>query len=170
MPPKIAFFLLMEKYIRIARIVGTHGVRGEIKLESEADSLDFIKKFKKFYIDNKPYDVEESREHKGRLLVKLSAVNDRESAEEFRNKAVYISREDAQLPKGRYFLQDILGAEVVDEKEGNIGRLVEFIDTPAGIIYVVKGERERLIPQNPEFIIETDAEKGLIKVRLIEGM
>lgn len=160
----------MEKYIRIARIVGTHGIRGEIKLESEADSLDFIKKFKTFYIDNKPYAVEESREHKGRLLVKLSAVDDKESAEEFRGEAVFISREDAKLPKGRYFLQDILGAEVVDEKEGSIGRLAEFIDTPAGIIYVVKGERERLIPQNPEFILETDVEEGLIKVRLIEGM
>ncbi len=160
----------MEKYIRIARIVGTHGIRGEIKLESEADSLDFIKKFKTFYIDNKPYAVEESREHKGRLLVKLSAVDDKESAEEFRSKAVFISREDAKLPKGRYFLQDILGAEVVDEKEGSIGRLIEFIDTPAGIIYVIKGERERLIPQNPEFILETDVEEGLIKVRLIEGM
>lgn len=160
----------MEKYIRIAKIVGPHGVRGEIKLESEADSLEFIKKFKRFYIEDKAYEVEENRSHKGRLLVKLGSVEDRESAEKLKNKPVFISREDAKLPEGTYFLQDILGAEVIDEKEGSIGRLAEFIETPAGIVYLVKGERERLIPQNPEFILETDVEKGLIKVRLIEGM
>ena len=160
----------MDKYIRIAKIVGTHGVKGEIKLESEADSLEFIKKFKTFYIDKQPYDVEESRPHKGRLLVKLRSIDDKESAEELRNKAVFIWREEAKLPKGHYFLQDLLGAEVIDEKEGSIGKLAAFIDTPAGIIYVVKGSRERLIPEKPEFILETDLEKGLIKVRLIEGM
>lgn len=160
----------MENYIRIAKIIGTHGVKGEIKLEPEADSVDFIKKFKTFYIGKKAYEVESSRTHKGRLLVKLSSISDKESADELRNKAVFIFRDDAKLPKGRYFLQDILGAEVIDEKEGSIGRIAEFIDTPAGIIYVVKGEKERLIPQNPEFILETNVEKNLIKVHLIEGM
>lgn len=160
----------MEDYIRIAKIVGTHGVKGEIKLEAECDSPEFIKKFKTFYIDKKAYELENSRTHKGRLLLKLSSVSDLNAAGALKDKAVFISRKDAELPEGHYFLQDIIGAEVVDEKAGAIGRLIEFINSPGGIIYVVKGEREYLIPMNNEFILETDAEKGLIKVRLIEGM
>ena len=37
-------------------------------------------------------------------------------------------------------------------------------------VYVVKGEREHLIPAVPEFILSTDADNGIITVHLIEGM
>ena len=37
-------------------------------------------------------------------------------------------------------------------------------------VYVVKGEREIMIPVVPEFILETNVEEGYIKVHLIEGM
>ena len=43
-------------------------------------------------------------------------------------------------------------------------------DDPASRVYVVKGEREHLIPAVPEFVMSTDADAGLITVRLIEGM
>ena len=73
-------------------------------------------------------------------------------------------------PKGGYFIQDIIGAEVVTESGESVGKLTEVIDAPASMVYVVKGERERLIPAVPEFILRTDADTGVITVRLIEGM
>ena len=44
------------------------------------------------------------------------------------------------------------------------------METPASNVYVVKGEREHLIPAVPEFILSTDADNGIITVHLIEGM
>lgn len=44
------------------------------------------------------------------------------------------------------------------------------METPASRIYVVRGEKEHLIPAVPEFILRTDAEAGVITVHLIEGM
>ena len=81
-----------------------------------------------------------------------------------------IAREDAPLPRGAYFIQDILGASVVDETGNEIGRLTDVLERPASNIYVVRGETEHLIPAVPEFILSTDAEKGVITVHLIEGM
>ena len=78
--------------------------------------------------------------------------------------------EDAKLPEGSYFLQDILGARVVDEQGKEIGRLAEVLERPASRIYVVQGETEHLIPAVPEFILKIDAEAGVVTVRLIEGM
>ena len=75
-----------------------------------------------------------------------------------------------RLPRGTYFLQDILGARVVDETGAEIGVLTEVLERPASNVYVVQGDAEHLIPAVPEFVLSTDAEAGLITVRLIEGM
>ena len=74
------------------------------------------------------------------------------------------------MPRGAYFLQDIIGARVVDETGGDVGTLESIMETPASRIYVVRGEKEHLIPAVPEFILRTDAEAGVITVHLIEGM
>ena len=58
----------------------------------------------------------------------------------------------------------------MSEEGEEIGKLVEVLERPASNVYVVKGETEHLIPAVPEFIMSTDAEKGIITVRLIEGM
>ena len=74
------------------------------------------------------------------------------------------------LPRGAFFLQDIIGASVVDEQGREVGTLAEIMETPASMIYVVRGEAEHLIPAVPEFILNTDAEAGVITVHMIEGM
>ena len=76
----------------------------------------------------------------------------------------------AKLPKGAFFISDIIGASVVTEDGAEIGKLVDVLERPASNIYVVKGETEHLVPAVPEFIMSTDAENGVITVRLIEGM
>ena len=87
-----------------------------------------------------------------------------------KNKVIKIDRKDARLPKGSFFIQDILGASVVDEQGNEIGKLTDVMDVPRGQIYEVKGETDHLIPAVPEFILNVDADAGIITVRLIEGM
>ena len=62
------------------------------------------------------------------------------------------------------------GEVYVTEDGAEIGKLVDVLERPASNIYVVKGETEHLIPAVPEFVMSTDAENGVITVRLIEGM
>ena len=162
----------MEKntYIEAGRIVNTHGVAGEVKIEVWLDSPRFMRKFKRFFINGSEIKMLSSREHKGFVLAKLEGVDDVNTAMALKGKTVHIHRDDARLPRGHYFLQDIMGASVVDENGAEIGKLTEIMETPASRIYVVKGEREHMIPAVPEFILSTDAENGIIKVHLIEGM
>ena len=159
-----------KQYIEAGKIVNTHGVRGEVKIQVWLDSPEFLKKFKTVYIENKAVKLISGRVHKGFLIAVLDGVEDVNAAMCYKNKTVYIDRNDAKLPKGAYFLQDIIGAEVVDEDGAKIGVLEDILETPASDVYVVRGETEHLIPAVDEFVIATDAEKGIITVRLIEGM
>ena len=58
----------------------------------------------------------------------------------------------------------------MDEEGKIVGRLVDAEETPASMLYVVRGESEHLIPAVREFILSIDAEKEEIRVHLIEGM
>lgn len=162
----------MEKkqYIEAGRIVNTHGVAGEVKIEVWLDSPQFLKSFKRCFIDRREVKLLSARVHKGFLIVKLEGVEDVNAAMALKGRTVFIDRADARLPKGAFFLQDIIGASVVDEQGREIGKLSDVMETPASNVYVVKGEREHLIPAVPEFILSTDADNGIITVHLIEGM
>ena len=162
----------MEKkqYIEAGRIVNTHGVAGEVKIEVWLDSPQFLKSFKRCFIDRREVKLLSARVHKGFVIVKLEGVEDVNAAMAMKGRTVFIDRADARLPKGAFFLQDIIGASVVDEQGREIGKLTDVMETPASNVYVVKGETEHLIPAVPEFIMSTDAENGIITVHLIEGM
>lgn len=157
-------------FIEAGIIINTHGIAGELKIEVWLDSPSFMKGFKRFYIDEREYAVKSSRVFKGFLLASLAGVDDMNAAQTLKGKTVYINRSDARLPKGAYFLCDIIGADVFDENGNRIGILEEIMESPAQPIYIVRGQNEHLIPAVPEFIMSTDLSKREIIVHLIEGM
>ena len=159
-----------EKYLEAGQIVNTHGVRGEVKIMPWADSPEFIRKFKTLYINGEAVRVTASRVHKGFVLAKLEGVEDVNAAMALKNKTVHIARKDVKLPKGSFFIADIIGAKVVTEDGAELGTLADVMEMPAQNIYLVKGEREIMIPAVDEFILKTDVKNGVITVRLIEGM
>ena len=156
--------------IEAGKLINTHGIAGEMKAEVWLDSPEFMKSFKRFFIGGREYTVHSSRIQKGFLYLKLSGVEDLNSAMALKGSILTIAREDAKLPAGRYFLCDIIGALVCDEDGREIGILEDIEENPAAPIYVVKGEQEHLIPGVSEFIRQVDVEKGRIIVHLIEGM
>ncbi len=161
---------MKKEFLEIGRIVNTHGVRGEIKVQPWADSPEFLLGFKTLYLDGQPLRVRGGRVHKGMVILAVEGVEDVNAAMALKNRVLYIRRSDARLPEGSFFLQDILGAKVVTEQGEELGELADVLDLPGNAVYVVRGEREILIPAVPEFILRTDAENGVVTVRLIEGL
>lgn len=156
-------------YLEAGKIVNTHGVRGEVRIVPWADSAEFLRRFRTFYIDGTAYKVLRSRVHKSQLIAALEGVEDVNAAMALKNRVISIDRADVKLPEGRYFVQDLIGLPVKSDDGAELGQLTEVLDLPQGQVYVVKGEREILIPDVPEFILNIDPETG-ITVHLIEGM
>ena len=163
----------MEKkaLIEAGRIVNTHGVQGEVKIEVWLDSPQFMKSFRRLVLDSgEELKVLGARAHKGFLIARLEGVEDVNAAMALKGRVVQIDRADAKLPGGSYFLQDILGAAVVTEEGEAVGTLDDVLELPGHRVYVVRGETEHLIPAVPEFVREVDPEAGRVTVHLIEGM
>ena len=162
----------MEKsaFIEAGRIVNTHGVAGEVKIEVWLDSPQFLRRCGRVYLDGAERKILSAKTQKNFLIAKLQGVEDVNTAMALKGRDVYIAREDAKLPRGGYFIQDILGASVLDEQGREIGKLTDVLERPASNIYVVQGEQEHLIPAVPEFILSVDPEADVIRVHLIEGM
>lgn len=161
---------MKKEFLEAGKIINTHGVRGEVKIDPWADSAEFLRGFKRIYIDGAETRVVRSRVHKNFLIAQLEGVDSVEDAMKLKNRVIFINRADADLPEGEWFIQDIIGASVQEESGAELGKLAEVMALPAGNVYVVRGEREILIPAVPEFILSTDVDGGVVTVRLIEGM
>ncbi|MCL1835239.1 MAG: ribosome maturation factor RimM [Oscillospiraceae bacterium] len=161
----------MDKYLEAGQIVGTHGLRGEVRIVPWADSPGFLAGFERMYIDGKEFRVLSARVSKNLVLVSFEGVEGIDDAIRLKGKVVHIDRSDAAIPEGRYFVADLIGLTALDAGTGEpLGRIAEVLSLPSNEVYVIRGAREMLIPAVPDFIAETDIEDGIIKIRVIEGV
>ena len=162
---------MKNRFLEAGQIANTHGVQGEVKIVPWCDSPEFLCGFDTLYLDGKPVKVRSARVHKGNVLAFLEGVNDVNDAMRLKGKTVFIDRTGVELPDGRHFLSDLMGLEVRDADSGAVlGTVADILTPPAHEVYVVKGEKEYMIPAVDEFLVETNVEEGYIRVRLIEGM
>ena len=109
-----------KKLIEAGRIVNTHGVQGEVKIEVWLDSPRFFKSFRRLVLPGGgELKILSAREHKGFVIARLEGTEDVNAAMRLKGQTVFVRREDAALPRGAFFLQDIIGAKVEDE-EGRV--------------------------------------------------
>ena len=166
---------MQREYLEAGKIVGTHGVRGELRLEPWCDSAAFLLDFSTLY--NKDgslsYRVLSSRVHKSLLLLTLEGVTSIEQGDALRGRVLYFRRSDATLPEGRYFITDLIGLAAFDADTGaRYGTLTEVYHTGANDVYQITDERGRdfLIPVIDEVVLDTDIAGGRLTIRPIKGI
>ena len=176
-----------DKFLEAGKIVSTHGIKGEVKVLPWADSPEFLTSFRTFYLagtsiacprtsDARPYmddhtalSVESSRVQKTCVLIKFKGVDTVEDAQRLRDRVISIARDDPRIPAGTVFQADLIGMPV-RAKGAEIGRITEILTMPASDVWVVKGEKEYMIPNVKAFVPAIDLSLGYVDVNLIEGM
>lgn len=165
---------MKKQFLEAGRIVGTHGVRGELRVEPWCDSAEFLHRVKRLYFDGGKTDagLVSSRVHKSLLLVTLRGCDSATKGDLYRGKILYLDRADVHLPKGRYFIEDLLGLSVVDDATGEVyGEIAEVFETGANSVYRIRnGEKEYFFPAVDEMIAKTDVDGGELRVRPIPGI
>ena len=161
---------MKSEFLETGEIVNTHGIAGEVKLMPWSDSPAFLLDFTTLYVDGKPLEVLSARVHKTALLVKFKGYEDVNAAMALKGRRVSIARKDAKLAPGQFFLADLIGLTVKDERGEVIGTLKEVLTPSIQNVYVVEGETTHMIPAVPEFVKKVDIDGGEMIVSLIEGM
>lgn len=166
----------MQNYLPACKIVSTHGVRGEMKALPLCDGAAFLAKFKRLFTsadgagETRVLGV---RAQGNVILLRLDGVTDMDTARAQVGCTYYLAKVDAKLPRGRYFIDDLLGCDVVDADTDRVYGQLTNVDRPAAQdIYTVTdgaGE-EHMLPAVPEFVKKIDIDARKIFVTPIEGM
>ena len=161
-------------YLEAGQIVGTHGVRGEVRVQPWCDSAEQLAAIRTFYFDEQGTQAIKgrARAHKHMALIALDGVDSIEAAQAMRGRLLYAKREDFRLPPDRYFVRDLLGLSVIDADSGeSYGTLCDVSQTGANSVYHVRTENgEVLIPAVPLVVKEVDIDGGVVRITPIKGL
>jgi len=147
----------------MGRVAGSYGVRGWIKVEQAQEALAACSRWS---IGGTEYPVEQAKEHSGTLLAKLAGLESREAALRLKGSTVYVRREALPEPEaGHYYLADLVGLEVVNERGEALGVVKRWMFNGAQDVMEVVGDgKVRLLPWVPEVVKKVDLLKKQIDV------
>lgn len=167
---------MIKEYLELGQIVGTHGIRGELRVNPWCDSPEFAKKFKTLYFDKLgklSVRVCSCRPHGNVILLSLEGIDTFEKAEAMKNRMLYLKRSDAKLPEGTWFIEELLGCSVFDADDPAVlyGELTDISSTGANDVwYITKDKKEYLIPAIKDVVIKTDVENNAVYIRPLKGI
>jgi len=171
------WLFFMVDYLQVGKIINTHGIHGEVKVipltddMTRYDYLDYV-----FYENDKglqKLEIENVKYFKSLVIVKFKNFNNINEVESLKGKFLLINRDNAvKLDENSYFICDIIGCRVFDEKGTDLGIVEDVIQTGSNDVYAVKNSegREILIPALKSVVKDVSIEEKRITVVLPKGL
>jgi 16S rRNA processing protein RimM len=162
--------------VRIARIGRAHGLKGEVALEGASLSALELHAVRRFTWKGRrgetlPLTLATARPAHTRVLARFEGYDDRDRAATLTLGELYAEHETLPDPgPGTAYTFQLVGLEVRTTAGRVLGVLEDIIPTGATPVYVVKGERELLVPASPEVLRGVDLAAGTITVELPAGL
>lgn len=166
------------KYIRIGKIINTHGIRGEAKICSFSDfDEERYRKGNTVFFSVKdemvPFTVKSYRVHKGFPLVAFEELKDINAIEPYKNCELFIEDDMRQELEDGYYFDQLEGLDAFDEEGNYLGRTVCMEETNGAqdnLRIEMKDGRQFLVPYIDEFIRNVDLERKKIVIAMQEGL
>ncbi len=156
----------MQENLKIGVIVKPQGIKGEVKIQPFTDDINRFKKLKEVIIEDKVYKVLNAVIGGGTVFLSLSGIADRNTAETFRGKFLFVTRENAvPLEDGRYFIVDIIGCALKTDSGETVGEIIDVFSARTDVFTVkcVDGKIMRF-PFLKDMIVNVDVSKKTVTV------
>lgn len=176
----------MKGKIAVGRISKSVGLRGEVKAQLLTDDPLRFTKLKSVWIGEKEESAEKvtiefSRSQGSGVVLKFKEIDSRTASDTKHGQYIFISANDVAVPpKGSFFVDDIIGMEVVSEEGEKIGTIKDIMKSPANDVWVVRpserrkragnGTKEVLLPAIKEIIKSVDLKRKEIVIHVMEGL
>ena len=162
----------MER-IKAGKIVNTHGIRGDVKIDVWMNDARDLCAIEKLYIGDARYEIIRARAQKNLAIAHLSGVDTVEAAEALKGKEISVERADVPMEDGEYFIADIIGLRVTDAQTGKFyGTITEVYTGIANDAYeiVLENGKQVLFPSIPDVVKSVDIAAGEMKITPLNGM
>ena len=162
-----------DRKILIGKLGKPHGVKGFCYFHYYGSDTSVFKGYENLIIEeSESYKTEKLIEKQDRLIIKLKGCNDRNTAENFRNKKVYVLEKDLEpLEENEFYLYQLEGLTVTNLDGKNYGEVGGILGTNSNEVLIIKpsklsiDQEERLIPYiKPDVVKEINLESGVILV------
>ena len=161
----------------IGRVEKAFGIKGELIVKPMTESPGRFKKLKQVYLGRQEKQagkmtVEYVRVDARGVRLKFVDVADRTAAHSLVGSLIFVDEKQVVTPqKGSHFIHEVIGLQVVDEGNNNMGVVKDVLQLPGHDVYVIDHDgHEWMIPAVKEFVTSVDVESKTMKVRVIEGM
>lgn len=168
------------EYIRVGKIVNTHGIKGDVKVLPLTDNINRFEKLNSVYLedDKSCIQIERVWYSKGFVMLKLRGYDNINDVLKFKDKYIVIKEKNAiKLPEDSYFIHQIIGIRVFCSDGKELGEIVDVLQPGSNDVYVIRGmdivnntEREYLIPAIKDVIKYINIEDKKMIIEPIEGL
>ena len=166
-----------DALIPIGKVVGTHGIKGNLKVISFAESAASFAPGRQLALrqEGKPvatFSITSASPHKRVILLALEGITSIDAAEALIGSELCIDKTTLpELETGSYYWHQIIGMKVVTLDDRHLGRVDAIWPTGSNDVYIVRqGEKEILIPAIESVVIDIDLAQKMIRVDLPEGL
>lgn len=167
--------------LTVARVRRAHGLAGEVLVHAETDDgAEVFRADRRFGLRVerggetvvREVTLTESRPHRGGYLLRFQEIADRDTAQTLLGAELVLERDELRpLDDEEYFLHELVGLEVIDERQGNLGPIVDVYDTAGQVLAGVRVDgRERLFPLHREFVRKIELDERRVEVALPAGL
>lgn len=161
-----------KSYIEIGKIVNTFGIKGELKVQSESDFVEYrYRKTAKIYLkmgrNMKEVEVTSFRFLKGNAIITIDHLQDINDVKDYIGAIVFADATDVPpLNEGEYMIDDLVGLNVVDEDNKRLGIVKDVIILPTQDILEIDNGNPKplLIPFIDEYIISIENDTIVVKL------
>ena len=166
-----------EELIPVGKIIGTHGIRGQMKLHSYSGNFDSLSAARSVVI-RKPdgslsdFAFKSAKANNGKFIISLVDFDDICAVEPLVGSELCIKRADLPEPEAdEYYWCDLIGLQVFTDDEILLGTVADILETGSSDIYVVQGgAREYLIPAIADVVKIVDLKTGRMVVTPLDGL
>lgn len=162
---------LPNNLVDMGYVATVFGIKGWVKIKTTTEYADSLDDYETIYLrmSNKQIvekQIEESFVRDTVFHAKLVGVNDRDTAFALKGATVCVNRDDFPAPDDdEFYWIDLIGLNVVNLQQENLGIVKDLMETGANDVLVVKQEEtERLIPFVGQYVINVDLEGKQIVV------
>ena len=166
-----------EELISVGKIIGTHGIKGQLKLHSYSGNFESLRAARTAVLKTtdgmlRDVTIKSFNANSGKFIISLQGFDDIDQVKPLVGNELCLKR--CQLPKltdDEYYWSDLIGLQVFTDDGTLLGKIAEIFETGSSDIYVVRNEkREYLIPAIADVVKQVDLAGGKIVITPLDGL